>query len=89
MKDRGLLHQAKRLSEPRADALSRARVAGLIRSKAESSRLAAVARITGGNFRLLQRLFDQIGRIRTVNEMTAITKDVLEAVRSTLVVSAT
>ena len=51
--------------------------------------IAAVARITGSNFRLLQRLFNQIGRILAVNEMTTITEDVVEAARSTLVIGAT
>lgn len=51
--------------------------------------IAAVARITGGNFRLLQRLFNQIGRILAINEMTTITEDVVEAARSTLVIGAT
>jgi DNA transposition AAA+ family ATPase len=51
--------------------------------------IAAVARITGGNFRLLQRLFNQIGRILSINEMTTITEDVVEAARSTLVIGAT
>lgn len=50
--------------------------------------IAAVARITGGNFRLLQRLFNQIGRILAVNEMTTITEDVVDAARSTLVIGA-
>lgn len=51
--------------------------------------IAAVARITGGNFRLLQRLFNQISRILAINEMTTITEDVVEAARSTLVIGAT
>jgi DNA transposition AAA+ family ATPase len=51
--------------------------------------IAAVVRITGGNFRLLQRLFNQIGRILAVNEMTTITEDVVDAARSTLVIGAT
>ena len=50
--------------------------------------IAAVARITNGNFRLLQRLFNQIGRILAINEMTTITEDVVEAARSTLVIGA-
>ena len=36
--------------------------------------LAAMARITDGNLRLVQRLFSQIDRILEISELTAITK---------------
>ncbi|WP_415836493.1 hypothetical protein [Palleronia rufa] len=49
--------------------------------------MAAVARITGGYFRLLQRLFIQIERVLQVNELSVITDDVVEAARSTLVIA--
>jgi DNA transposition AAA+ family ATPase len=55
----------------------------------DSQAVATVARITGGNFRLLHRLFVQIERILRINEMTTITDDVVEAARSTLVIGAT
>ena len=51
--------------------------------------IAAIARITGGNFRLLHRLFVQIERIMRINELTAVTEDVVDAARSTLVIGAT
>jgi DNA transposition AAA+ family ATPase len=51
--------------------------------------MASIARITGGNFRLLQRLFVQIERILTINGLRVITDDVVEAARSTLVIGAT
>ena len=45
----------------------------------------AIIRLTGGNFRLLQRLFVQIERILRINEMTLITEEVIEASARTLV----
>ncbi|WP_036279455.1 AAA family ATPase [Methylocystis sp. ATCC 49242] len=52
----------------------------------DAQAVASIARITGGNFRLLHRLFTQIERIMKINELTVITDDVVEAARSTLVV---
>jgi DNA transposition AAA+ family ATPase len=48
----------------------------------------AIARITGGNFRLIHRLFAQIDRVMRINELRAVTVDVVEAARSTLVIGA-
>jgi DNA transposition AAA+ family ATPase len=55
----------------------------------DSQAVASIARITGGNFRLLQRLFVQIERILRINELNVISDDVVEAARSTLVIGAT
>jgi DNA transposition AAA+ family ATPase len=55
----------------------------------DTQAIAATAPITGGNFRLLHRLFIQIGRILHINDLTLITRDVVEAARSTLVIGAT
>ena len=43
---------------------------------------------SGGNFRLLHRLFVQIERILKIDGLSVITDDVVEAARSTLVIGA-
>ncbi len=55
----------------------------------DAQAIAAVVRVTGGNFRLLQRLFAQIERVMKINELSSLTEDVIEAARSTLVIGAT
>lgn len=52
----------------------------------DAQAIAAVARITRGNFRLIDRLFTQIERVMKINELNTITDDVIEAARSTLVI---
>ena len=48
--------------------------------------LMSIVRITGGNFRLIERLMSQIGRVLDINSLDAITPDVVQAARETLVV---
>ena len=48
--------------------------------------LSAIIRITGGNFRLLQRLCAQIERILQINQQRVVTKEVVEAARESLVI---
>jgi hypothetical protein len=50
--------------------------------------VATVARITGGNFRLVHRLFAQIRRVLEINELQTVTREVVEAARETLVIGA-
>ena len=45
-----------------------------------------VTRITGGNFRLIERLMSQVGRVLEINQLDTITPEVVEAARQTLVV---
>jgi hypothetical protein len=42
----------------------------------DAQAIASIARITGGNFRLLHRLFVQIGRILKINGLAVVTDDV-------------
>jgi DNA transposition AAA+ family ATPase len=57
-------------------------------SLTDEKTLAAIIRITEGNFRLLHRLLAQIGRILEVNGMREITSEVVEAAREALVIGA-
>ncbi len=50
--------------------------------------LAAIIRVTGGNFRLLLRLFTQIERILRINERRTVTSEVMEMARSSAVIGA-
>jgi hypothetical protein len=54
----------------------------------DTEAVAAVARITGGNFRLIHRLFAQIQRVLEINELRTVTREVVEAARETLVIGA-
>lgn len=53
-----------------------------------SQAIASIARMTGGTFRLLHRLFVQIERILKIDGLSVVTDDVVEAARSTLVIGA-
>ena len=48
--------------------------------------MSAVARITQGNFRLLQRLIAQIQRLLSVNDLKIVTKELVEVARESLVI---
>lgn len=52
----------------------------------DAQAVAMIVRITGGNFRLVQRLFVQIDRILRINGLNAVTDEVVEAARSVLVI---
>jgi DNA transposition AAA+ family ATPase len=52
----------------------------------DSEAVAAVARITNGNVRLVHRLFAQITRILDINQLTSVTSEVVQAARDALVI---
>ena len=53
---------------------------------ADEEALAAIIRVTGGNFRLLHRLMTQIARLLEINALQTVTREVVEAARESLVI---
>jgi len=52
----------------------------------DAESVAAIIRITNGNFRLLQRLLNQVERVLQINELRYVTKEVVEAARELLII---
>lgn len=47
---------------------------------------ATIVRVTGGNFRLVDRLATQIERVQQLNELSELTPEAVDAARQTLLI---
>jgi DNA transposition AAA+ family ATPase len=56
---------------------------------ADAEGVATIIRVTGGNFRLLERLLTQVARILALNGLGTVTREVVEAAREVLVIGTT
>ncbi len=87
----GFLHQFHTLSGEELQFILAHQWAGLGLALApedftDAEAMAAVTRITRGNFRLVQRLFAQVDRILQINGLRTVSKEVVEAARENLVI---
>jgi DNA transposition AAA+ family ATPase len=69
--------------------MSQAYVSKAVRPALKSEAVRSVIRITGGNFRLFERLLTQIERITEINKLNKVSKEVVEAARESLVIGQT
>ena len=67
------------LHDPRTPPAHRRHLQALLDGQTDAQAIAAISRITRGNFRLLERLFPQINRVLKINQLETITDDVVEA----------
>jgi hypothetical protein len=59
---------------------------GVTLPELDSEAVTSVIRVTGGNFRLFERLLTQIERIAEINKLQKVSKDGVEAARESLVI---
>lgn len=53
---------------------------------ADQEAVAAIITTTAGNFRLIERLMSQVRRIKELNRLTTVTRELVEAARDCLVI---
>jgi DNA transposition AAA+ family ATPase len=87
----GFAHVYKPLSEEEVAFIIQNQLRSLqinmdVKDFSDQEAIAALTRITQGNFRLINRLLKQIIRIMEVNQLSSITKEVVEAARECLVI---
>ena len=87
----GFVHEFRPLAEPEARGLLLGSwqppgVALPGDGLSDEEALAAILRITDGNFRLLSRLLTQIARVMTINNLLRVTPAVVEVARESLVI---
>ena len=84
----GFVHEFRPLSAAEVHRLLNEhwRPPGVTLEPGDEESIASIIRITGGNFRLLHRLLAQSERIAKINERDAITAQVVEAARESLVI---
>jgi DNA transposition AAA+ family ATPase len=90
----GFVHAFRPLSTPQVRTLlgRKGSPSGVILPEdgvTDEATVAAIIRVTGGNFRLLHRLLTQIARIVEINALLKVTQEVVEAAREALVIGAT
>lgn len=89
----GFVHEFRPLAEVEVRDLlaDRWRPPGIVLptgSLGDEEGLAAILRVTGGNFRLLHRLLTQIARVLEINGLARVTPPVVDAARESLVIGA-
>jgi hypothetical protein len=87
----GFAHQYRPLADPDLAAVLAAywtRLGHTLHpdSPTDADAIAAIGRITGGNFRLIERLLGQVRRVLDINNLDTITADVVDAARGALVI---
>lgn len=87
----GFIHQFKNLSRAEVEFIVNKHPVNLgikidENDFTDQEAISAIVRMTNGNFRLINRLLKQSLRIMKVNKMTSLTKEIIEAARTCLLI---